>query len=73
MTQPEDDMAAEYDFSGAERGKFHRPGAVLVPPIHLEPSLLAALQAQAKAKGEELNAYVNDLLKADLKRMGASG
>ena len=27
-------MKDEYDFSKAERGRFFRPGAVLVPPKH---------------------------------------
>ncbi|MGD9966387.1 MAG: hypothetical protein AB7T59_07695 [Hyphomonadaceae bacterium] len=70
MSQAEDDIAPEYDFTGAARGKFHRAGAALVPPIHLDPDVLAALQARAKAEGKELNAYVNALLKADLKRSG---
>jgi len=29
----------EYDFSGAERRKFFRKGAHLVPPVHLEPEV----------------------------------
>ncbi|MBR0930646.1 hypothetical protein JQ561_28895 [Bradyrhizobium diazoefficiens] len=27
----------EYDFSTAQRGKFFKAGARLVPPVHLEP------------------------------------
>jgi hypothetical protein len=27
-----DDMKDEYDFSKAERGRFFRPGAILIPP-----------------------------------------
>lgn len=46
-----DEMALAYDFSKGERGKFHRPGAVLSPPVHLEPEVLAFLQATAKARG----------------------
>jgi hypothetical protein len=33
-------MKDEYDFSTAERGKFFRQGARLVPPVHLEPDVL---------------------------------
>jgi len=29
-----DAVKDEYDFSKAERGRFFRPGAVLVPPKH---------------------------------------
>lgn len=35
-----DRMKDEYDFSKAERGKFFREGARLVPPVHLEPEVL---------------------------------
>jgi hypothetical protein len=61
-----DEMAEEYDFSKGERGKFHRPGAVLSPPVHLEPEVLAFLQATAKARGVTLDVLVNDLLKKDI-------
>jgi len=33
-------MKREYDFSNAERGKFHRPEMELLPPVHLEPGVL---------------------------------
>ncbi|MDB5580877.1 MAG: hypothetical protein JWR80_6053 [Bradyrhizobium sp.] len=33
-------MKDEYDFSTAERGKFFREGARLVPPIHLDRDVL---------------------------------
>jgi hypothetical protein len=32
-----DPMKDEYDFSTAERGKFFRQGARLLPPVHLDP------------------------------------
>jgi hypothetical protein len=32
-----DDLKDEYDFSQAERGRFFRPGAVLVPPRSAQP------------------------------------
>jgi hypothetical protein len=34
-------MKDAYDFSKAERGKFHSAGAGLVLPVHLEPELLS--------------------------------
>jgi len=61
-----DDMREEYDFSKAERGKFHRPNACLAPPIHLEPEVLAFLTARAQARGISLNELVNALLKKDI-------
>ncbi len=48
-------MKRDYDFSKAERGKFHRPGAQAIPPVHLEPEILAYLQARAKARGTTLS------------------
>jgi predicted HicB family RNase H-like nuclease len=59
-------MQNEYDFSGAERGKFHRKDAVLELPIYLEPKVREYLTARAKAKGIEINQLVNELLKRDI-------
>jgi len=44
-------MKDEYDFSKAERGRFHRSDAVLTPPVHLEAEVLAFLTARAEARG----------------------
>lgn len=30
-------MRDDYDFLGAIRGKFYRPGAELIPPVDLKP------------------------------------
>ena len=59
-------MKREYDFSKAERGKFHRPGLELAPPVHLDAEVLSWLTMQAKSKGTTLNALVNELLKKDI-------
>ncbi len=59
-------MKREYDFSTAERGKFHRPDAQLIAPVHLEPDVLAYLSERAKARGVSLNGLVNDILKRDI-------
>ena len=71
--EPDPDMQREYDFSGATRGNFYRKGAVLVPPVHLEPKVLAYLQARATAKGMTLNELVNALLKKDIELLEAAG
>jgi hypothetical protein len=52
--------------SKAERGRFHRKDAVLVPPAHLDPEVLAFLSARAEARGIALNDLVNELLKKDI-------
>jgi predicted HicB family RNase H-like nuclease len=59
-------MKDEYNFSKAERGRFYRKDAVLVPPVRLEPEVLAFLTARAQARGIRLNELVNELLKKDI-------
>jgi hypothetical protein len=65
-------MRDEYDFSKAERGKFHRPNATLVPPVHLDPEVLAFLTARAQARGVTLSELVNTLLKKDIELIEAA-
>jgi hypothetical protein len=67
----DDGMKAEYDFSGAVRGKLYRANAVLVPPVHLEPEVLSYLQHRAEARGTSLSALVNELLKKDIELIEA--
>lgn len=59
-------MKEEYDFSGGERGKFHRPGTRMNLPIYLDEDVLRYLRARAEAKGISLTDLVNDLLKRDI-------
>ena len=59
-------MKEEYDFSGGERGKFHRPGARINLPVYLDEDVLRYLRARAEAKGISLSDLVNDLLKRDI-------
>ena len=67
-----DPMKDEYDFSTAERGKFFREGAHLVPPVHLEPDVLAYLSELAVARGLSLNSLVNALLKKEIERIDSA-
>ena len=66
MSNHDDDMPAEIDFSKGERGKFYRAGAQLQLPIHLEANVQNTLAQLANAKGIDLSAFVNDLLKKDI-------
>jgi hypothetical protein len=59
-------MKHEHDFSTGERGKFFRADATLVPPVHLDPEILAYLSERATANGTSLSALVNSLLKKDI-------
>jgi hypothetical protein len=65
-------MKDEYDFSKAERGKFYRQDAVLTPPVHLDPEVLAFLTARAQARGVSLSELVNALLKKDIELIEAA-
>jgi hypothetical protein len=65
-------MKDQYDFSKAERGKFFRPEAVLVPPVHLDPEILAFLTARAEARGVSLSELVNALLRKDIELIEAA-
>jgi len=65
-------MKDEYDFSKAERGRFYRPDAVLNPPVHLDPEVLAFLTARAEARGISLSELVNALLKKEIELIEAA-
>jgi len=65
-------MKNEYDFSNAERGRYYRPDAVLNPPVHLDPEVLAFLAARARARGISLSEFVNALLKRDIEQIEAA-
>ena len=64
-------MKDEYDFAGAERGKFYRKDAELVPPVHLDTDVLQYLAARAKARGASLSELVNQLLRKDIELIEA--
>jgi hypothetical protein len=65
-------MKDEYDFSTAERGKFYRKGARLIPPVHLDPDVLDYLTERAAARGVSLSSLVNTLLKKDIELIDAA-
>ncbi len=56
-------MRDQYDFSKAQRGRFFREGAVLTPPVHLEPKLLARLKMRADRQGVSLDHLVDAILR----------
>lgn len=62
----DDDMPAEIDFSGAERGKFHRPNLKLNLPVYLEAGVQAYLAEIATKKGVPLSDLANELLKREI-------
>ena len=58
-------MKREYDFSGAERGKFYRKGAQLRLPIYLDPKVQSQLERIARKKRKDIGDLVNQLLKKE--------
>jgi len=62
-------MPAEIDFSQGVRGKFYRPGMRLRIPVYLDDAVQDRLSDLAEAKGVELSAMVNELLRQDLERI----
>jgi len=59
-------MKSHYDFSKAERGKFHRKGAILRLAIYLDGQLQKRLERIAQKKGRDLGEVVSDLLTKDV-------
>jgi hypothetical protein len=70
--QTDDDIPAEIDFSGEQRGKFFLPGAVLRLPVYLDSEVHRYLAARADAKGVAVERLVNDLLKKDIELIEAA-
>ena len=60
-------MKAEYDFSQAERGKFHQPDAVFSFPVYLDSDVNDFLSELAEQKKVDIQNLVNDLLRMDIK------
>ena len=60
-------MKPEYDFSKGERGKFYDPEAVFNFPVYLEPDIDDFLSELADKKQIDLQALVNEWLRASIK------
>ena len=68
----DDEMPAEIDFSNGVRGKFFRPGMRLRLPIYLDDETQRYLTDRAQAKGVDVGALVNQLLKKDIELIEAA-
>ena len=60
-------MKPKYDFSKGERGKFYHPEAVFNFPVYLEPDVDDFLSELADKKQIDLQALVNEWLRASIK------
>ncbi|MCF7971051.1 MAG: hypothetical protein K9L22_07785 [Methylococcaceae bacterium] len=58
-------MKDEYDFAGAEQGKFYVPMEEIELPIYLDKDVAAFLRKK-QGKSNSLEALVNDLLRKDI-------
>jgi len=59
-------MKDEYDFSNAERGKFFQQDAEFHFPVYLEADVDDFLTKLAEEKGLEVDALVNEWLRANI-------
>jgi hypothetical protein len=66
-------MKEQYDFSKGVRGKFYNQNAVFQLPVYLDERVQGYLSAKAQAKGIDLSALVNDLLKREIDLVEAMG
>jgi hypothetical protein len=66
-------MKEQYDFSKGVRGKFYNAKAVFQLPVYLDERVQGYLSAKAQAKGIDLSALVNDLLKREIELVEAMG
>ncbi|MFH1219518.1 MAG: hypothetical protein V1694_03585 [Candidatus Eisenbacteria bacterium] len=58
-------MRKEYDFSGAERGKFYRRNLRLSLPIYLEADVADFVQKLARKKNLDAQTAVNRILRTN--------
>ena len=60
-------MKEEYDFTGAERGKFYRSDAVFSFPVYLEADVDAYLSSLADEKEITVQDLVNEWLRVNIR------
>jgi len=56
-------MKKEYDFSNAERGRFHKPGATFHMPVYLDQDTRVYVESVARRRKCDVSTVVNDLLR----------
>lgn len=66
LSDPDNEIPAEIDFSKGQRGQFFRPGTTLKLPVYLDAPVQARLAVLAEARGVEFSTFINELLKKDL-------
>ena len=51
-----------YDFTNAERGKFHKKNLVLEPPVYLDESNAEYIENVARQRNVDISTVVNEIL-----------
>ena len=64
-------MKSEYDFSGAEKGKFYRRDAIFYFSVHLDPDVNEFVSKLAEEREVEVTALVNQLLRGEMEKLEA--
>jgi hypothetical protein len=59
-------MKKSIDFSAGIRGKFHRPGALAMPPVYLDKRSMQFVADIAKKNKTDISTVVNKLILADI-------
>jgi len=59
-------MKREYDFSGAEQGKFYRRGGVIQLPTYLDAKVQAQVERVARKNGKDVSALVNQVVQKEI-------
>ena len=59
-------MKREYDFSGAEQGKFYRRGGVNQLPIYLDAKVQAQVERVARKNGKDVSELVNQVVPKEI-------
>ena len=67
------DMKREYDFTGAEQGKFFTPKEKLVVPFYLKPELERSLRILAAKKGKSAGELLETILEKELRLLESIG
>jgi hypothetical protein len=62
-------MKSEYDFSGAEKGKFYRRDAIFHVPIYLDEDVNEFINKLAEERELEVATLVNQLLRLDMEKI----
>lgn len=58
-------MKRTYDFSTAERGKFHKKNLALELPVYLDKSNAELVENIARQRNVDISTVVNDMLRSD--------